>query len=40
VADETPRLSAAEIFDRAETGAEEELERPVHDLALSAVAAD
>ena len=39
MANETSRLSAAEIFSRVETGAEEELERPLHNLALSAVAA-
>jgi formate-nitrite transporter family protein len=37
VAGETSRLSAAEIFGRVETGAEEELARPVHNLALSAL---
>jgi formate-nitrite transporter family protein len=36
---ETSRLSAAEIFDRVERGAEQELERPVHNLAVSAVSA-
>src|SRR4051794_8082844 len=37
--EETSRLSAAEIFDRGTAGAEEELDRPVHNLAFSAVAA-
>lgn len=36
---ETSRLSAAEIFDRVTTGAQEELDRPVHNLAFSALAA-
>ena len=36
---ETSRLSAAEIFDRVTAGAEEELARPLHNLALSAVSA-
>jgi len=36
---ETSRLSAAEIFDRVETGAQEELDRPLHNLAISAVSA-
>jgi formate-nitrite transporter family protein len=36
---ETSRLSAAEIFDRVERGAEQELERPVHNLLVSAVSA-
>ena len=35
----TSRLSAAEIYDRVEAGAEEELERPFRSLAISAVAA-
>ena len=39
MAAETSRLSAAEIFDRVERGAEQELERPVHNLAVSAVSA-
>lgn len=36
---ETSRLSAAEIFDRVTTGAEEELSRPPHNLAFSALGA-
>jgi formate/nitrite transporter FocA (FNT family) len=36
---ETSRLSAAEIFDRVTAGAEEELARPLHNLAFSAVGA-
>ncbi len=36
---QTSRLSAAEIFDRVTSGAEEELERPLHNLAMSAVSA-
>lgn len=36
---ETSRLSAAEIFDRVIAGAEEELARPVHNLAFSALGA-
>ena len=36
---QTSRLSAAEIFARVEAGGKEELERPVHNLALSAVSA-
>jgi len=36
---ETSRLSAAEIFERVEAGAEEELARPLHNLAISAVSA-
>ena len=39
MADETSRLSAAEIFGRVERGAEEELERPMRNLAMSAVSA-
>lgn len=39
MASETSRLSAAEIFDRVEAGAEQELERPLRNLALSAVSA-
>ena len=39
MANETSRLSAAEIFERVERGAEEELERPLHNLAMSAVSA-
>lgn len=35
----TSRLSAAEIFDRVATGAEEEVGRPAHNLLFSAVAA-
>lgn len=35
----TSRLSAAEIFDRVERGAQDELDRPVHNLAFSAVSA-
>lgn len=37
--DETSRLSAAEIYDRVEAGAEEELKRPFRSLAISGVAA-
>ena len=37
--DETSRLSAAEIYDRVEAGAEEELDRPFRSLAISALAA-
>lgn len=36
---ETSRLSAAQIFERVEAGAHEELERPAHNLAISAVSA-
>lgn len=36
---ETSRLSAAEIFDRVTTAAEEELARPAHNLAFSALVA-
>jgi formate/nitrite transporter FocA (FNT family) len=36
---ETSRLSAAEIFDRVTRGAEEELARPISNLAISAMAA-
>lgn len=36
---QTSRLSAAEIFKRVETGAEEELQRPFRSLAISAVSA-
>ena len=39
MANETSRLSAAEIFGRVTAGAEEELVRPRHNLAISAVAA-
>ena len=39
MAAETSRLSAAEIFDRVETGAEQELSRPVHNLLVSAISA-
>jgi formate/nitrite transporter FocA (FNT family) len=39
VANETSRLSAAEIFARVEAGAQDELERPLHNLAMSAVSA-
>ena len=39
VTDETSRLSAAEIYDRVEAGAEEELERPFRSLAISGVSA-
>ncbi len=41
MANETPtsRLSAAEIFERVEAGAEEELKRPLHNLAISATSA-
>jgi len=39
MASETSRLSAAEIFERVEHGAQEELERPLHNLAVSAVSA-
>jgi formate/nitrite transporter FocA (FNT family) len=39
VANETSRLSAAEIFARVEAGAEDELERPLHNLAMSALSA-
>jgi formate-nitrite transporter family protein len=39
VAAETSRLSAAEIFERVERGAEQELERPLHNLLVSAVSA-
>lgn len=35
---ETSRLSAAEIFERVSTAGEEELERPAHNLAFSALA--
>ncbi len=37
--EQTSRLSAAQIFERVEQGAEEELERPVGSLAVSAVSA-
>ena len=37
--DKTSRLSAGEIFERVEAGAHEELIRPVHNLAISAVSA-
>lgn len=37
--DQTSRLSAGEIFERVEAGAHEELIRPVHNLAISAVSA-
>jgi len=39
MADETSRLSAAEIFSRVEEGAEQELARPLHNLFVSAVSA-
>jgi formate-nitrite transporter family protein len=39
MAAETSRLSAAEIFERVERGAEQELDRPVHNLLVSAVSA-
>ncbi len=39
MASETSRLSAAEIFDRVETGAEDELGRRLYNLAFSAVSA-
>ena len=39
MAAETSRLSASEIFARVERGAEQEFERPAHNLAISAVAA-
>jgi formate-nitrite transporter family protein len=39
VAAETSRLSAAEIFERVEEGAQQELDRPVHNLLVSAVSA-
>ncbi len=39
MAAETSRLSAAEIFARVERGAEQELERPLHNLFMSAVSA-
>ena len=39
MADETSRLSAAEIYARVERGAEDEFERPWHNLGISAVAA-
>ncbi len=39
MAAETSRLSAAEIFERVERGAEQELERPVHNLFVSAMSA-
>lgn len=39
MAKETSRLSASEIYERVETGAQEELERPFRSLAISAVAA-
>ena len=39
MASETSRLSAAEIFERVEQGAEQELARPLHNLFISAVSA-
>jgi formate/nitrite transporter FocA (FNT family) len=39
MANETGRLSAAEIFDRTTTGAQEEIRRPFYNLAFSGVAA-
>ena len=39
MATETSRLSAAEIFERVEEGAEQELARPLHNLFISAVSA-
>lgn len=39
MSDETSRLSAAEIFERVERGAEQELERPLHNLFFSALSA-
>lgn len=39
MADETSRLSASEIFERVTAGARDELDRPVSDLAFSALAA-
>jgi formate/nitrite transporter FocA (FNT family) len=39
VADETSRLSATEIFERVVAGARDELDRPIPDLAFSALTA-